>query len=255
MNGLTKQQVMKVVNRYIGVSGGYLGTFDYRTHDEFYAEYCGLDIETEWLEGTTRERFIHVLTTAPPEQQAAILEGVVECFPIGGALAPKFRTEELKSQLLSWASELKGAPQVHTPALSFDVQATNLALADAEALIKAEGAASAVDRVHTAVHAYVRARALECGLDVAADASITRAFKVLRTSHPAFNVSSTRQSDADSILKALASIVVKLNDVRNHASAAHPSVRLDEAEATLAVNAGRTILHYIDAKLAQELVR
>jgi hypothetical protein len=31
---LTPREVMKVVNRYIGVSGGYLGDFSYRTHAE-----------------------------------------------------------------------------------------------------------------------------------------------------------------------------------------------------------------------------
>jgi hypothetical protein len=28
--------VVRVVNDYIGVSGGYLGDFTYRTHQEFY---------------------------------------------------------------------------------------------------------------------------------------------------------------------------------------------------------------------------
>jgi hypothetical protein len=31
---LTPQEAMKVVNRYIGVEGGYLGDFSYRTHAE-----------------------------------------------------------------------------------------------------------------------------------------------------------------------------------------------------------------------------
>jgi hypothetical protein len=42
--GLTRQEIARLVNRYIGVSGGYLGDFSYRTHAEFYPEYCDLDI-------------------------------------------------------------------------------------------------------------------------------------------------------------------------------------------------------------------
>lgn len=42
MSGLRQRDVMVMVNRWIGVSGGYLGDFTYRTHAEFYPEYCGL---------------------------------------------------------------------------------------------------------------------------------------------------------------------------------------------------------------------
>jgi hypothetical protein len=55
MAPLTNQEVMKIVNRYIGVSGGYLGDFSYRTHADFYPEYCELDIDPNQHEGTTRE--------------------------------------------------------------------------------------------------------------------------------------------------------------------------------------------------------
>jgi hypothetical protein len=62
-NGLSRGEIIKLVNRYIGVSGGYLGDFSYRTHGEFYAEFCDLDLDPfEYLaDGTTRERFIVVL--------------------------------------------------------------------------------------------------------------------------------------------------------------------------------------------------
>ena len=50
---LTPQEVMKVVNRYIGVSGGYLGDFSYRTHAEFYPAYCDLDIDANTYSGTS----------------------------------------------------------------------------------------------------------------------------------------------------------------------------------------------------------
>jgi hypothetical protein len=58
MAGLTNPEIMKIVNRYIGVSAGYLGDFSYQTHAAFYPEYCELDIDPYQYEGTTRERFI-----------------------------------------------------------------------------------------------------------------------------------------------------------------------------------------------------
>ena len=55
--------MMKVVNRYIGVAGGYIGDFSYRTHAEFYPEYCDLAIDPNNYAGTTRERFIEIRST------------------------------------------------------------------------------------------------------------------------------------------------------------------------------------------------
>jgi hypothetical protein len=67
--GLTNGEVMQVVNRYIGVSGGYLGDFSYRTHAEFYPEYCELEIDPYEYEGTVyRDPFIeatHATSTDP----------------------------------------------------------------------------------------------------------------------------------------------------------------------------------------------
>ncbi|MCA9610517.1 MAG: abortive infection family protein [Myxococcales bacterium] len=246
---LSRRDVMRVVNQYIGVSGGYLGDFSYRTHADFYPEYCDLDIDPNTIEGTTRERFIEILSTAAPGDQAKILRGLIARFPIGGPGAPDTRTESLRDELLALAASLAGAPVVSTPSLRFDVAATSRALDDAEVLIASQGAGSALDRVHTAIHAYLREQAARANLSLEEGASITRAFKVLRQSHPKFATHAARQSDADSILKSLGSVLDKLNDLRNHASPAHPNPSLDEPEAMLAVHAARTILHYVDAKL------
>lgn len=70
---LTRQHVMRLVNRYIGVSGGYLGDFSYRTHSEFYPEFCGVyDVEPDAFDGTTRERFIAILLSRTPHDRAKI---------------------------------------------------------------------------------------------------------------------------------------------------------------------------------------
>src|SRR5262249_37919660 len=42
--GLKQSEIRKLVYKYIGVSGGYLGDFSYRSHHEFYIE-LDLDID------------------------------------------------------------------------------------------------------------------------------------------------------------------------------------------------------------------
>ena len=39
MAGLTHLEIMRIINLYIGVSGGYLGDFSYGTHADFYSKY------------------------------------------------------------------------------------------------------------------------------------------------------------------------------------------------------------------------
>lgn len=49
----------------------------------------------------------------------------------------------------------------------------------------------------------------------------------------------------------MSSILNELNFIRNNGSMAHPNENLlGEAEAMLVVNAGRTILGYLDARLS-----
>ena len=105
---LTRQEVMKVV-RYIGVSGGYLSDFSYWTHAEFDPEYCDLDIDPNTLEGTTRERFIEILSTQSPHDQAKILRGVIERFGHDTEHPNRFG---LRPKLAGWITRLEGASAV-----------------------------------------------------------------------------------------------------------------------------------------------
>ena len=76
---LTREEINKLVNRYIGVEGGYLGDFSYRTHHDFYLNF-DLDIDPYNYEGTTRERFIQILLEHSCDLQARILEGILNRF-------------------------------------------------------------------------------------------------------------------------------------------------------------------------------
>lgn len=251
MTGLTPREIIRIVNRYIGVSGGYLGDFSYRTHAEFYPEYCDLDLDPfKFLEdGTTRERFIAVLEQSPPHVQAKVIRGVLEKYPVGSSA---LRTEASGAELVAMAERLErggmvaGAP----PSLTSDVVAR--ALDDAEALLQKGGATSAVDRVHTALHGHLRYLCERAGIEFGRDDTMVALLKKLRTAHPSLQDLGPRAGDIETVLKASGSILDALNPVRNNASVAHPNEELlGREEAQLVINIGRSLLAYLDGKIAE----
>ncbi|MDB5352683.1 MAG: hypothetical protein JWN86_3930 [Planctomycetota bacterium] len=124
------------------------------------------------------------------------------------------------------------------------------AIADAEALIKANGETSAVDRVHTALHGFLLRVCRDARLAFPSDPTLPALFKVLGSEHPAFQAVGPRAEDITKILRAAASILDVMNPLRNQASMAHPNEDLLlREEATLVINVARSILCYLDTKL------
>ncbi|HEU0143548.1 MAG TPA: abortive infection family protein, partial [Nitrososphaera sp.] len=122
---------------------------------------------------------------------------------------------------------------------------------DAETLIERSGATSGVDRVHTALHGYLKAVCDGQGIAYGADAGITELFKLLKQNHPKLQNLGTRSAEITQVLRSLSAILDALNPVRNRASVAHPNIALlEEDEAMLVINVARTILHYLDAKFS-----
>ena len=143
-----------------------------------------------------------------------------------------------------------GPAPVATPALTIRSDSVERALADAEQLIHSRGAASGVDRVHTALHAYLKGIAEKESIQFRKDAGITTLFKLLCGSHPALRVPEPRAGEIDRVIRSISTILDALNPVRNKASGAHPAdAVLRKPEAMLVINSVRTLLHYLDAKL------
>lgn len=246
--GLTDSEVLRVVNRYIGVDGGYLGDFSYRTHTDFYPEFCDIhDIFPDELDGTTRQRFIVILSGQSPERQAKILRGVLDRFPS----ATEAR-QEFKQTIEQWIQRLEGAPSVANPVPVVSASAiVKRALLDAENLIRTSGPASAVDRVHTALHGHMNALCAEAGIVLPQRPTLQIAMKRLREDHPRLTPAGARADEVSRVLYSMAGTLDALTTLRNNASAAHPNeLLLGDQEAMLAINAARTIFAYVDAKVS-----
>lgn len=242
----TGNLIIKIVNRYIGVEGGYLGNFTYRAHREFYPEYCDLVKDPDSIEGTTRGRFITIFQNSTPKEQAKIIRGIIERFPLGEG--PKTRTKELQESLLKEAERLDTADYLSEPDLLSADHVIEI-LEDAKSLIENRKAVSAVDRVHTAFHGYLREICRNQEIDFTEKDGLVILVKKIFSRHPRLNIS-IKSAEVQNIVKNLTSIADSLNPVRNQGSRAHPNENvLEEPEAVLIINTVRTVLAYIESKI------
>jgi hypothetical protein len=132
--------------------------------------------------------------------------------------------------------------------LKISTEVIERAIADMEVLISARGAVSGVDRIHTALHGYLRAICIRESIVYGKDDSIAKLFKLLRQQHP--KLQSGRTQDIDRLLQLFVGILDSLNPIRNRASMAHPNENvLERDEALLVINVVRTLLRYLDEKL------
>ena len=253
IEGLTNPEISRLVNRYIGVEGGYLGLpnrFSYATHADFYADYCDLEVSLSGYEGTTRATFMAALASLPPGDQARVLRGVIERFPPDEAGCPASRSAT-HAVLLKYIERLESGRLIasQTPQITSDVVIR--ALNDAENLIRSSGPTSAVDRVHTVLHGYLQAVCDAERIEYKRDDSMVALLKKLRANHSKLNDLGPRSQDVEKVLNSFANILDALLPGRNQARVAHPNpVLLGEPEARLVINAGRTLLHYLDDKLS-----
>lgn len=119
------------------------------------------------------------------------------------------------------------------------------ALADAKALVGHSNAASAIDRAHTALHAYLIELCASASITIEDGITLSKAFKLLRKSHPALAPEGPRAADITKILQSFASAIDAFSTIRNKASLAHANDLLEEPEATAALNSIYTVFRYL----------
>lgn len=244
---LSGAEINRICTQWIGVDGGgYLGDFSYQSHHDFYAE-LNLTIDPSELKGTTRQRFTAILKRSPPDIQARILEGILTRFPLGSS---PLRTVDRHAEMEALLHRLRMLPAVALPTPRTSSVAVARALADAERLLGTQGAASAVDRVHTALHGFLIEACQGGGIAVDTQMSLPKLLRLLREQHPRLRGDGLRGDEVLRVLRAHGAALDALNSLRNARSLAHPNESLlAEPEAMLVINTARTLLHYLDAKL------
>jgi hypothetical protein len=247
---LTRQKIIMIINSYIGVTDGYLGDFSYKTHEDFYPYYCDLNISPSAYEGTTRQRFLTILEKSDSVTQAKILKGVIKKYPID------FFPKEEKQVKQRMVTEIEGlirrletGQAVPSDQLVITNETVERAIQDTKVLIGTNGATSGVDRIHTALHGYLREVCKQEGISLIGNENLTQVFKKLKVHHPKLQLGGPRQHDIDQIINSFSNTLDKLNPIRNNASLSHPNEKLlDEDEAMFVVNSAQTVLNYLNRK-------
>lgn len=250
MAGMSKIEKNRLNKLYLGVQKGYLGNFDnIGVLERFYIE-CGLDVDPRTYDGTNREKFERILNDSPPGVQATILRGALEFHPPDPERW-KTRTQALHDELSAVADRLEGAAPVPSKKPKITSASVERAIDDAEQLIQKTGVTRAVDRVHTMLHGYLRAVCDDAGIKYGEKMLMSGLFGLIRNQHPAFSDVGPRKHDLERIFRAMSGIMDAMNPIRNERSMAHPNKDLlDPPEAALVINMARTIVHYIDMKVA-----
>lgn len=105
--------------------------------------------------------------------------------------------------------------------------------------------------IHRLRHAFLAALCADARISYGEKMQMSGLFALIRRQHPAFSDVGPRQDDLNKILGAMSTIMDAMNPIRNEGSMAHPNKDLlDPPEAALVINIARTILHYVDTRVA-----
>ena len=126
------------------------------------------------------------------------------------------------------------------------------ALADAQALLRTRGPTSAVDRVHTGLHAFLKAACEQASIQYPKKPNANQLLKLILERHSSLQSLGPRTEDIRKMIRTSASIVDAMGTLRNNASLAHPNDELlDHDEALFVINLARSLMRYLDAKVSK----
>lgn len=204
---------------------------------------------------TGHRRLLRSLHWGDPDYETCVFDILEHLYELdSSAFTALLMNEKVEKQLKKKYPDLLsklGLLDEHVPPVQLKQQSAGevveVALQDAENLLHTSGPLSAVDRLHTALHGYVKHLCTQASIPFAEDASITALFKSLRLHHPNFN--SLTGSPLEKVLQGFGNALDAINTMRNRNSVAHPNEELlGEDEALFVVNAVRTMFHYLHAK-------
>lgn len=138
---------------------------------------------------------------------------------------------------------------VNIPELVITSTTVNQAIRDAKTLLKNEGAVSAVDRMHTVLHGYLKQVCRDADIEYNTEDTINQLLNKLKLKHPDLVI---KNDNADKILKNLANVLDKVNPLRNNSTLAHANdVLLEEDEAMFVINTINTVLSFLNSKFSK----
>ena len=133
MRGMNRLEINKLMERYVGSSRGYLGSFG--SHTEllrFYAD-CGVDVIPTDYPGTNKDRFQAILEGAQPSDQAKIIRGILTRHPVGSS---ETRTQELHDEFHQLVQRLETGEGVAAPAPTYTSEFVKRTLGEVEETIR-----------------------------------------------------------------------------------------------------------------------
>jgi hypothetical protein len=152
--------------------------------------------------------------------------------------------EELRSEVLG-LEVAEVVPSVST-------EAGLAALADAQTLLRTRGPTSAVDRVHTGFHAFLRGACSQAGIEFTLESTPNNLLRKLLDEHPALSNLGPRTQEIKRMIRSGGAIVDAMGTLRNRASLAHANEELiGQDEALLTINLSRSLLRFLDAKIGK----
>src|SRR5665213_479195 len=101
----------------------------------------------------------------------------------------------------------EGPAIVEAPNLRITSDVVERALKDAEHLIRDSGAVSGIDRIHTAIHGYLKVACEDANLTVPDDATAPRLLRLLREGHPKLAASGARSEDVQRVILTFGNVV------------------------------------------------
>jgi len=178
------------------------------------------------------------------------LRGILDLYPVSSS---DMRTEREAGEISAIIHRLQGSVVELNPTIGSTRSALQAALDEAQSSIQGGNPANAVDRIHTAFHAYLKAVWDELMWKYDPLDDVGKLFRNLVKNHPAFSGQTVRGQDIQKIVRSMSAIVDGLNPIRNKASLAHPNQDLlDKPEAMLYYNTVSTLIQYLNAKLDRE---
>jgi len=173
-------------------------------------------------------------------------DNIVEIWNLSGVQYDLEKKEPLLHKLIKSIVNGEELKTVKKPDLLNTNESVYEALKDAEVLIHSSGAANGYDRMHTAMHSFLRQVCENNDIAYETSDSITGLLPKINNYLKSLP-DNGRNEKVFVMLRSANSMLDNINYLRNHHSLSHPSDELlSDSDARFAINLSRSIMTYID---------